>query len=137
MQHFARLRLQRIAIQVFVFLLDLAEARENLVHIAGLPGIVHGTMQGLQLMVQIADATSCVTILGGEGSRSCAFTRIEWLAPEDDTRKPSSVPPSSEGHGRDCARPAWQGRAERYAERPFFEVQSLTRMRCIDDIHRN
>ncbi len=56
MQYFARLRLERISVEMLVLFLDLTEARENLVHVAGLIGIVHGTMQRLQLVMQIADA---------------------------------------------------------------------------------
>ncbi len=40
-EHFARLALERIAAEMLVFLLHLAEARENPVHVAGATGIRH------------------------------------------------------------------------------------------------
>ena len=55
-QHFAGLRLERVAAEMLVFLLHFAEAGEDAVHVVGLRGIFHGVLQGFQLVVQIADA---------------------------------------------------------------------------------
>ena len=55
MQHFARLRLQRVAAEMLVGLLHFAEAFEDAIHVAGLLGIFHRMLQALQLVVQIAD----------------------------------------------------------------------------------
>ena len=53
-QHFARLRFERIAAEMLVFLLHFAETFEDAVHVAGLLGIFHGVLQGFQFVVQIA-----------------------------------------------------------------------------------
>ena len=58
MQHLAGLRFERIAAQVLVFLLHLAEARQNAVHFARSRRIVHGLMQFFQLVMQIAIAAA-------------------------------------------------------------------------------
>ena len=57
-QHFARLRFERVAAQVLVLFLHFAEAREDAVHVVGLRGIFHGVLQGFELMVQIARAAA-------------------------------------------------------------------------------
>ena len=53
-QHLARLRFQRIAAQVLVLLLHLAEARQDAVHLVGLLRIFHGALQRFQFVMQIA-----------------------------------------------------------------------------------
>ena len=55
-EHFARLRLERVAAEVLVFLLDFAEAREDGIHLAGPPGIAHGVIELFELVMEIADA---------------------------------------------------------------------------------
>ena len=57
-QHFARLRFERVAAEVLVLLLHFAEARQDAVHVVGLRGIFHGVMQRFQLVVQIAHAAA-------------------------------------------------------------------------------
>ncbi len=57
-QHFARLRLQRVAAEMLVLLLHFAETFEDAVHVAGLLGIFHGVLQALEFVVQIADAAA-------------------------------------------------------------------------------
>ncbi len=56
MQHLARLRFQRVAAQMLVFFLHLAEAFEDAIHFVGPRGIFHGALQLFQLMMQIARA---------------------------------------------------------------------------------
>ena len=55
-QHLARLRLQAVAAQVVVLLLDLAEARQHRVHAVRLVGVGHRLLERLQLVVQLAQA---------------------------------------------------------------------------------
>ncbi len=55
MQHLARLRFERVAAQVLVFLLHFAEAGQDAIHVVRLRGIPHGMMQVRQLVVQIAE----------------------------------------------------------------------------------
>ena len=57
-QHFAGLRLEGIAAEMLVFLLDFAEAREGAVHVGGLGRIFHGVLQGFELVVEIARAAA-------------------------------------------------------------------------------
>ena len=57
-QHLARLALERVAAEVVVLLLDLAEALEDLVHLAGAVGIAHRVLERFQLVVQVADAAA-------------------------------------------------------------------------------
>ncbi len=58
MQHFARLRLQRVAAQMLVLFLHLAEALQNAIHLVRALGIFHGALQRFQLMMQIARAAA-------------------------------------------------------------------------------
>ena len=53
-----RLALERVAAEVLVFLLHLAEAREDPVHVVGLRGIGHRVLQRLELVMQVADASA-------------------------------------------------------------------------------
>ena len=57
-QHFARLRFERVAAQMLVLLLHFAEAREHAVHVVGLRGISHGVLQRFELVMQIAGAAA-------------------------------------------------------------------------------
>ena len=58
-QHLARLRLERVAAQVVVLLLHLAEALEDLVHLVRARGIGHRVLQRLELVVQVAERARC------------------------------------------------------------------------------
>jgi hypothetical protein len=59
-QRLAGLRLERVAAQMIVLFLHVAEALENPVHVVRARGIFHGPLQILQLVVQIAGpATAC------------------------------------------------------------------------------
>ena len=58
MQHLARLRLERVAAEMFVLLLHVAETLERAVHIIRVRGISHGVLQGFEFVVQIADAAA-------------------------------------------------------------------------------
>ena len=55
-QHLARLALERVAAEMLVLLLHLAEAREDRVHVVGLRGIGHRVLQRLELVMQGASA---------------------------------------------------------------------------------
>ena len=57
-QHLARLRFERVAAEVVVFLLHLAEPREDPVHVPGLRRIRHRVLELLELVMQIADAAA-------------------------------------------------------------------------------
>ena len=57
-EHLARLRLERVAALVVVLLLHLAEALEDLVHVVGPRGVGHRVLQGLELVVQVAQAAA-------------------------------------------------------------------------------
>jgi hypothetical protein len=53
-QHFARLTLERVAAEMVVFLLHLAEALEDCGHLSGPGGIGHRVLQRLELVMQVA-----------------------------------------------------------------------------------
>ena len=55
-QHFARLRFERVAAEMLVLFLHVAEASEDAVHVVRARGIFHGVLQVFQLVMQIADA---------------------------------------------------------------------------------
>ena len=55
-QHFARLALERVAAEMLVLLLDLAEARQDLVHVVGARRIGHRLIQRFELVMEGADA---------------------------------------------------------------------------------
>jgi hypothetical protein len=57
-QHLARLRLEGVAAEMFVLFLHLAEAGQHLVQPVGLLGIFHRLLQGLELVVQVAQAAA-------------------------------------------------------------------------------
>ena len=57
-EHFAGLRLERVAAEVLVLLLHFAEAREDGVHLAGPIRIAHRVIELLELVMQIADAAA-------------------------------------------------------------------------------
>ena len=57
-EHLAGLRLERVAAQMVVLLLHLAEAREDAIEIGGLRRIGQVVLQPLELVVQIADAAA-------------------------------------------------------------------------------
>ena len=57
-QHLARLALERVAAEMVVLFLHLAEAREDLVHVVGLRGIRHRVLQLFELVMQVADAAA-------------------------------------------------------------------------------
>ena len=57
-EDFARLRLERVAAEVLVFLLHFAEAGQNAVHVPGLLRIAHRVIEPLELVMQIADAAA-------------------------------------------------------------------------------
>ena len=58
MQHLARLGFQRVAVQMLVFFLHLAEAFQDAIHFAGSLGIFHGALQLFEFMMQIARAAA-------------------------------------------------------------------------------
>ncbi len=58
MQDFARLALERVAAKVLVLFLDLAEARQDLVHVVGAIRIRHRLVEPFELVVQRADAAA-------------------------------------------------------------------------------
>ena len=58
MQDFAGLRLEPVAACMVVFLLDLAEALQDAVHVAGLCRVAHRMLQRLELVMQIAETTA-------------------------------------------------------------------------------
>ncbi len=58
MQDFARLALERVAAKVLVLFLDLAEARQDLVHVVGAIRIGHRLVEPLELVVQRPDAAA-------------------------------------------------------------------------------
>ncbi len=57
-QHFARLRLERVAAEMLVFLLHMAETIEDAIHVVGLRGIAHGVIERFELVMQIAHAAA-------------------------------------------------------------------------------
>jgi hypothetical protein len=57
-QNLAGLRFERIAAEMVVLLLHLAEARENAVHVVRALVIFHGALEVLELVMQIADAAA-------------------------------------------------------------------------------
>ncbi len=57
-QHFAGLALERVAAEMVVLLLHLAEAREDLVHVVRARRIGHRVLQLFELVMQIADAAA-------------------------------------------------------------------------------
>ncbi len=57
-QHLARLRLQRVAAQMLVLFLHVAEAFQDPVHLVRPLGIFHGALQSFQLVMQIARAAA-------------------------------------------------------------------------------
>jgi hypothetical protein len=57
-QHLARLRLEAITAGVLVLLLDLAEARQDAIHVAGAIGVAHRLLQRLELVMQIAQTAA-------------------------------------------------------------------------------
>ena len=57
-QHFARLRLERVAAEVLVLFLHVAEAVEDRVHLVGARRVLHGVLQRFELVVQVADAAA-------------------------------------------------------------------------------
>jgi len=57
-QNLTRLGFQRVAAQVFVFLLDFAKAFEDLVELVGLLGIFHGALQVFQFVMEIANPST-------------------------------------------------------------------------------
>ena len=67
-QHLARLAFERVAAEVLVLLLHLAEAREDAVHLAGARRIGHRVLQGLELVVQVADPAAAGDHLVDDGS---------------------------------------------------------------------
>ena len=54
LQHFPRLAFERVAAEVIVFLLHLAEALEDLVHLVGAIGIAKRVLKLGELVMQIA-----------------------------------------------------------------------------------
>ena len=59
-QHLSGLRLQCVAAQMIVLLLDVAEAVQDLVHLIRPLGIFHGPLEVFQLVMQIAGpAAAC------------------------------------------------------------------------------
>ena len=56
MENLARAALERVAAEMVVLLLHLAEALENPVHLVGAPGIFERLLQLLELVMQVADA---------------------------------------------------------------------------------
>ncbi len=55
-QDLARLGLERVAAEVVVLLLHLAEALEDPVHLVGAVGVGHGVLERLELVVEVAEA---------------------------------------------------------------------------------
>ena len=58
-QHLAGLGFERVAAQVLVLLLHLAEAGQDAVHVVGLGRVGHRVLQGFELVVQIAQRGRC------------------------------------------------------------------------------
>ena len=87
-QHLARLRLEAVAAEVVVFLLHLAEAREDAVHVAGLRRIAHRVLQRLELVVQIAEAAAA----GDRFVEHRAAGHLLDVLPEVADRSASSAP---------------------------------------------
>ncbi len=58
MQHLAGLRLKRVSAQMLVFLLHLAKARQNLVHLVRARGIFQTLLQVFQFVMQIANPSA-------------------------------------------------------------------------------
>ena len=54
MEDFARLALERVAAEVLVFLLDMAEPLEDPVHVAGFRRVSHRGLKVLELVMQVA-----------------------------------------------------------------------------------
>jgi hypothetical protein len=57
-QHLAGLALERVAAEVLVFLLHLAEALQDRVHVVGAIRVAHGVLERFELVVQVADAAA-------------------------------------------------------------------------------
>ena len=57
-QDLARLGLERVAAEMVVFLLHLAEAGQDAVEVGGLGRVGHRVIEGLELVVQVADAAA-------------------------------------------------------------------------------
>ena len=74
-QHFARLRLERVAAEVLVFLLHLAEAREDLVHVVGARRIAHRVVQLFELVMERADAPAAGDRLVEDGAAASSPRR--------------------------------------------------------------
>ena len=79
-QHLARLRFQRVAAEMLVRLLHLAEALQDAVHVAGAVGIFHGALQAFQLMVQVADAPAAGDGLVQHGAARHLFHVLAEIA---------------------------------------------------------
>ncbi len=58
MEDLPRLAFDRVAAEVVVLLLHLAEAGEDAVHVAGLRRVGHGVLQRLELVVQVAQPSA-------------------------------------------------------------------------------
>ncbi len=57
-QHLTGLRLQRVATRVVVLLLHLSKARQDAVEVPSLLRVAHGVLQGLELVVEVAQTTA-------------------------------------------------------------------------------
>ena len=57
-QHLAGLALERVAAEVLVLFLHVSEALEDLVHLVGAIGIRHRLVQRLELVMEVADAST-------------------------------------------------------------------------------
>ncbi len=79
-EDFARAALERVAAEVVVFLLHVAEAREDLVHLVGSRRIGHRVLQVLELVVQVAEAPAAGDRLVQHGSPGHLFDVLPEVA---------------------------------------------------------
>ena len=96
--------LERVAAEVLVLLLHLAEAREDLVHLVGAVGIAHRVLQLLELVMESAEAAAA-----GDGFVEHRAARTSprrpagssrWSASSAPTRRRRRAPPRRRSSGR-------------------------------------
>src|SRR4029079_13474696 len=84
-QHFPRLRLERVSAEMLVLFLDAAEPIQDCVHLAEPGGIFHRLLQGLELVVQVAEPSAAGNGLVQYGSARHLFD----VLPEISDRGPA------------------------------------------------
>ena len=80
MQHFAGLGFERVAAQMLVFLLDLAETREDPVHLVGLRRVGHRMIELFELVMQVAHAAAAENRLVEHGAAGHLFDVLAEVA---------------------------------------------------------